>query len=79
MNIYINNDADFSNYYGALQKQVRGKILRESEEQIIGTNEEELAKYFYDKYVLSPIEEDKEREISWEIQGEKEKGSGLHI
>lgn len=68
MNIYINNDADFSNYYGALQKQVRGEILRESEEQIIGTNEEELAKYFYDKYALSPIEEDKGREISWDIQ-----------
>ncbi len=49
-------------------RQVRGEILRESEEQIIGTNVDEFTKYFYDKYALSPIKEDQKRRISWDIQ-----------
>jgi len=66
--MYYNQRLDFFNYYKALQEKVRGEILRESEEQIIGTDIEKLAKYFYDKYSLSLIEEDPEREVSFDVQ-----------
>ncbi|MES3005393.1 MAG: hypothetical protein V4664_00400 [Patescibacteria group bacterium] len=59
---------DFSSYYQALQVQVKGDILRESEEQILGSNIEELGQYYYDKYALTPVEIDANRENSWEPQ-----------
>lgn len=63
-----NQRADFSSYYRTLQERVRSEILRESEAQIIGTETDELARYFYDKYALSPIVEDPDRDVSWDIQ-----------
>ena len=56
-----NQYLDFTNYYRGLMKRVKVEILRESEEQIIGTNLDEFTKYFYDKYSLSPIKEDQKR------------------
>lgn len=47
---------------------VRGEILRESDEQILGSDTEELKMYFFEKYAWSPIEEDPEREPSYDVQ-----------
>jgi len=63
-----NRNLEFSSYYRGLKEKVRGEILRESEEQIIGTNIEEFTKYFYDKYALSPIKEDQKRVVTWDIK-----------
>ena len=46
---------------------VRGEILRESEEQIIGSDIEELKEYFYDKHAIQSIEEDSKLEPSYEV------------
>jgi hypothetical protein len=62
------NQPSINDYYRRLQEQVRGEILGESEEQIIGTNTEELAKYYFEKYALSSIEEDNEAEANVDIQ-----------
>jgi hypothetical protein len=62
------NQPDYSSYYKELQKKARSEILRESEKQIIGTETEELSKYFFEKYALTIIVEDPEREASWDIQ-----------
>ena len=57
-----------SDYYRQLQESVRGDILRESEEQIMGTDTDELAQYFYERHALSPIMEDPDNEPSVDIQ-----------
>lgn len=62
------NQQDFYSYYRALQENIRAEILRETEEQIIGSNPEELVQYYYDKKALIPIEEDPKREISWDLE-----------
>lgn len=60
--------ASISDYYrGALDK-ARSAILRESEEQIIGSDTEELAKYYFQQYALAPIELDDSRETTWDPQ-----------
>lgn len=61
-------DADFFSYYRNLQEKVKGEILRETEEQILGSTTEELAKYYYDTNALSPIEEDSKSEVSYDVQ-----------
>ena len=55
-------------HYRNLQEKVRGEILRESEEQIIGTDAIELMYYYLDKYSLSPIVIDENNEPSVDIQ-----------
>lgn len=45
--------------------EVRSEILRETEEQIIGSDLDNLALYYFDKYSLSPVEIDEEREANW--------------
>lgn len=57
-----------SDYYRQLQEQVRSEVLRESEEQILGSNVDELAQYIFERYALSPIEIDSDRETSWDLQ-----------
>lgn len=57
-----------SDYYRKLQDDVRSEVLRESEEQILGSNVDELAQYIFERYALSPIEIDSERETSWDLQ-----------
>ena len=57
-----------SDYYRKLQEDVRSEVLRESEEQILGSNVDELAQYIFERYALSPIEIDSERETSWDLQ-----------
>ena len=42
--------------------------MRESEEQILGSDVDELAQYIFERYALSPIEVDSERETSWDLQ-----------
>ena len=60
--------ADFFNHYRNLQEQVRSEILRESEEQILGTSTDDLAQYIYGAHSIAPIVEDKELEASFDIQ-----------
>lgn len=57
-----------SDYYRQLQESVRSEVLRESEEQILGSDVNELAQYIFERYALSPIEIDTERETSWDLQ-----------
>jgi hypothetical protein len=64
----IMGQPDIDDYYRQLQEQIRSEILRESEEQIIGTEEEELSKYYHDKYALAPFQEDPDREASFDVQ-----------
>lgn len=62
-----NRKESFSSYYQRIKDQVRSEILRESEEQIIGSDPDELAQFFYEKYAIENIEEDEEIGVSWEI------------
>ncbi len=57
-----------SDYYRQLEQEVRSDVMRETEEQILGTDPEELAQYIFEKYALSPIELDADREPSWDPQ-----------
>ncbi len=59
------NKPSISGYYRKIAEDVRSEILRESPEQIVGSDVEELSKYYLDKYVLLPIEIDETQEISW--------------
>jgi hypothetical protein len=61
-------DPSISDYYRNLQQEVRGKILRESDEQIVGSDIDELIRYFYEQYAFSPIEEDSVRDASYDLQ-----------
>lgn len=54
-----------SNYYRKIAEDVRSDILRESEEQIVGSDTDELSKYYFDKYSLLPIEIDETQEANW--------------
>lgn len=47
---------------------VRGEILRETDEQILGTDTDELKMYFFDKHAWSPIEEDPDNGPSYDVQ-----------
>lgn len=62
------DQADFFSYYRQLQEQARGEILRESEEQILGTDTNEMTKYIYERCAITPVEVDPERETSWDLQ-----------
>ncbi|MBP9709646.1 hypothetical protein KBD61_01305 [Patescibacteria group bacterium] len=57
-----------SDYYRKVLEDVRGKVLRESESQIIGTDSLELAQFYLQDVSLTPIEFDDERESSWDHQ-----------
>ncbi len=59
------NNPSISDYYRRLTEDVRSEILREPEEQIIGSDINDLALYYFDKYSLSPIEIDENKEASW--------------
>ncbi|MBP9839159.1 MAG: hypothetical protein KBC84_10670 [Proteobacteria bacterium] len=59
---------DFSSYYSEIQNQVRSEILRESEAQIIGTETNQLADFYYYKYAFTVVQEDLEKGPSWDIQ-----------
>lgn len=50
-----------SEYYRDALEEIRSVILRESEAQIIGSDVEELAKFYIQDYSLSPIELDPDR------------------
>jgi|GEM_PF-1348281 hypothetical protein len=62
------NRRDFLSYYRQLQEQARSQVLREDEDQILGTDIDELARYIYDGYAIAPIEIDDSRETSWDLQ-----------
>lgn len=62
------NQQDISSYYSQLQESARSDVLHESEEQILGTETNDLAMFFYEKYAITPIEIDVEREVSWDPQ-----------
>lgn len=58
-----------SDYYRQrIIPDVKGEILRETDEQILGTDVDELKKYYYEKYAWSPIEEDPDNEASYDVQ-----------
>lgn len=60
------NRTSFSDYYKNAFKEIRSKILRETDATIIGTNPEKLAEYYCQEFILDPISLDSERESSWE-------------
>jgi len=60
--------ASISDYYRDALDKARSAILRDSEEQIIGSDTEELAAYYFQQYALDPIEFDDTREKTWEHQ-----------
>ena len=60
------NQPSIDDYYRAKLNDLRGEILRESNEQIIGTPTESLADYYVEKFKLEPIELDESQEASWE-------------
>jgi hypothetical protein len=62
------NAPSIYDHFRQIQESVRGDILRESDEQILGSDTDALAKYHYDRYAMSPIEEDKEREANYDLQ-----------
>lgn len=59
------NRASIPDYYRKIAEDVRSDILKESEGQIIGSDIDELSKYYFDKYSLLPIEIDETQEASW--------------
>lgn len=54
-----------SDYYRNALEKIRSVVLRESEAQIIGSATEELAEFYIQEHLLSPVELDPEREASW--------------
>ena len=62
--MYFNGES-ISDYYRNLITEVRTVILKETKEQIIGSETEELAQYYFKNFSLSPIEFDSERDITW--------------
>ncbi len=48
--------------------EVKGEILRESDEQILGTDTDELKMYFSERYAWAPVEEDPESGASYDVQ-----------
>ena len=60
------NKPSISDYYRKLLEEARSEILRESEEQILGSDTEDLTKYYLEKYSLSPIVLDEKAGASWE-------------
>lgn len=62
------NENSIANYYRDALEKTRSVILRESEEQIIGSDTQELAEYYFQQYMLSSIELDDARETNWEYQ-----------
>lgn len=62
------NRASISDYYRDVLEKARSAILRESEEQMIGSNTQELAEYYSQQYALSTIELDDASETNWEHQ-----------
>lgn len=59
------NRASISDYYRKIAEDVRSDILKESEGQIIGSDIDELSKYYFDKYSLLPIEIDETQGANW--------------
>lgn len=59
----------FDDYYRDALERFQQEILRESDEQIIWSDIEELTKYFFSKYALSPVKFDRE-DISYDIKKE---------
>lgn len=57
-----------SDYYRELSEKVRGEILRESDAQILGSDVEELSKYYFEKYQLFPIVIDEAKDTNWEYE-----------
>lgn len=55
-----------SDYYRELSEKVRSEILRESDTQILGSDLEELSKYYLEKCQLSPILIDETKDANWE-------------
>lgn len=62
------NRASISDYYRDAFEKIRSAVLREPEEQIIGSDTEELVQYYIQQYVLEPIEPDDSKETNWEHQ-----------
>jgi len=60
----MHNRPSISDYYRDAMKEIRGAILRESEEQIIGSSTDDLASYYYDGYALASIELDDANQAS---------------
>ena len=59
----------FSDYYREAIKKVQQDILHESDAQILGSNVDELANYYFQKYALQPLGFDS-NDISYEIKKE---------
>lgn len=62
------NAPSIGDHYRRVQEDVRGDILRESEEQIMGTDTQELARYYLSRYAFSPIEENPDEEANYDVQ-----------
>lgn len=58
------NTPSISDYYCKITEDVRGEILRESEEQIISSDIDSLALYYFDKNSISTVEVDEERDAT---------------
>lgn len=46
----------FDDYYRVAFEEIKGKILREPEETILGTDLDELTDYFLQEYIFDPVE-----------------------
>jgi hypothetical protein len=55
-------------YRQEISPRVRGEILRESDEQILGSDLSELQRYFYEKSAIPEIEEGRDDKPSYEIE-----------
>lgn len=62
------NDYSINDWYQEKEKQVKNEILRETEEQILGTDIEELTNYYFSQFKVEPIE------FNGEITLQRDKG-----
>lgn len=60
------NRASILDFYRDAVIKAKSAVLRESESQIIGSDTTELAEYYFQQYLLNPIELDDSRETHWE-------------
>jgi hypothetical protein len=58
--------AFLSDYYRNVYQVVTEEIMREDDKNIIGSNTDALVEYYYQKYALIPIEEDSDKEATFD-------------
>mgnify|MGYP001577040221 CR=1 FL=1 len=74
--IMFRNRVSISDYYRNSFEKIKSDILKENDATIIGTDEKELAEYYFQKYALSPIQFDETKHqskkiISWYVKQNK--------